>query len=154
MPGIYRSFVTALTRNLVVTTQDALRGVVGSGSVTLILKLIIFTNLLYSEPMNTPPSPDIQLCPVSILEELKAKGYTADLRPADGGRVLCGDPKLDVAAEALTIDEIRRFEGASNPGDSSIIIAASIDGKKGVLMLGYGPAASRCDASVLEKIDS
>lgn len=103
--------------------------------------------------MKAPISPDTQPSPVAVLEELKGKGYTADLRPVEGGRIECRDPKIDVPAQALTIDEVRRFEGASNPGDNSIILAVSVEGTKGALMLAYGPAASKRDADVLELLD-
>ena len=52
------------------------------------------------------------------------------------------------------IDRMQRFEGNEDPSDGEIVVALSCGdcGQRGVLVLGYGPAANPDDQDVLAKL--
>jgi hypothetical protein len=88
----------------------------------------------------------------SALEALRTRGYTASfvvesgrLRLADGGRVFQPDE--------VTIREYRRFEGASDPDDMSIVYALeSSDGIRGTLVDAFGVYASPGVTAVMDRV--
>ena len=85
--------------------------------------------------------PDCQYATLTeAVEELKAQGYSDELTLTEAGlsnRALPLDPAL------FTIDSFHRFEGASDPGDMSILYAISSAelGLKGLLIGEYGAKA-------------
>ena len=87
------------------------------------------------------------------VEELQHKGYTHPL-VAKGGKLVA--PAADVAfdPETLCVDEIHRFEGATDPGDMSILFAISTpdQGIKGTWSSPFGAAASPEAAEVLRAL--
>ncbi|CAN5754022.1 hypothetical protein BH10ACT1_BH10ACT1_13620 [soil metagenome] len=89
---------------------------------------------------------------VDVLAELKADGYEADLRAiGDLGEVRCGACGQASSADTLTDLVERRLEGASDPDDMVLAIGARCPacGERGVMTLGYGPAASEADAAAV-----
>ena len=72
------------------------------------------------------------------LTDLKGRGYTEDFRlHADSLECVSKDRKF--SAENFYVDEFYRFEGMTNPDDSSILFAiSSSDGIKGTLVDAYG----------------
>ncbi len=80
-----------------------------------------------------------------VIDRLTSQGYTEDLnRPENNSLRL--DP------DAYRVDAVYRFEGATNPGDESILYALSSDsyGLKGILVNGYGLSADP-DIAEIEK---
>lgn len=81
---------------------------------------------------------------------LKDRGYTIDFNLTENCLVCHGD-KYDI--DDFEITEMHRFEGNSNPSDESIIYAIeSKDGKKGVLVSGYGISAEGMSAEMARKL--
>ena len=76
------------------------------------------------------------------VNSLTQKGYTEDfsIKP---DCLFCASLQLDLHPENFKIDEFHRFEGESNPDDSSVVYAiSSNDGKlKGTLVDAYGAYA-------------
>jgi len=75
------------------------------------------------------------------IDEYIDKGYTASYRLKNGK---LRDLKTDKCFEVneVTIVDSYRYEGMSNPSDMSIMYALkTVDGRKGTLLLPYGPHA-------------
>lgn len=54
----------------------------------------------------------------------------------------------------FTVDEVYRFEGASNPSDNSILYAITTsDGRKGVLVDGYGLSSGQISDEMMKKLN-
>lgn len=72
------------------------------------------------------------------LTDLKSRGYTEDFKlHSDLLECLTNNQKF--SAENFWVDEFYRFEGMTNPDDSSILFAiSSSDGLKGTLVDAYG----------------
>lgn len=88
------------------------------------------------------------------IDALRAEGYTHEFFIVDDG-VRCPECKSVVLApEAVRIDEVHRFEGASDPDDMSIVFAVSDGpcGLKGVLVSSFGPEVSGPRADVLRRL--
>lgn len=71
------------------------------------------------------------------------------------------DEKIELKAEDQTydthdfnVDKVLRFEGPSNPADNAILYAITTkDGKKGVLVDGYGISSGQISKKMLNKLD-
>ncbi|HET6810858.1 MAG TPA: hypothetical protein VFH50_07610 [Acidimicrobiales bacterium] len=85
-----------------------------------------------------------------VLQSLSGRGYDTDFF-LDGNRVRCGACGGVMSASDLTIDEVYRFEGQSDPGDEMIVVAVECRqcGKRGTLVSAYGPDTSPEEAEVL-----
>ena len=86
------------------------------------------------------------------LTGLKQRGYTEDFN-LDAYCLDCPSLSLRLHPEDFTIDEYYRFEGDSNPDDSSIIYAiSSTSGVKGILVDAYGMYAANLSEEMIRKL--
>lgn len=101
-----------------------------------------------------PGVPSDNVSQVSILRELADEDYTGHLHPEADGTLRCGACDARLAPEELTDVRSRRMEGASDPDDMTLVVAARCPhcGAGGVVVLGYGPNASEADAAVLVRL--
>lgn len=75
---------------------------------------------------------------VSILQELRSKGYECDFRLIDG-KMHCQNSSENFNPDELTIEKVYRFEGDSNPDDMAVLYGIKTNnGKKGVIIDAYG----------------
>lgn len=89
---------------------------------------------------------------VEALHDLKKRGYVEDfnLRPYC---LECPRLQLELGAGEFDINEVHRFEGASNPDDNSVVYAISSDqGVKGVLVDAYGTYANSVTPEMARKL--
>ena len=88
-----------------------------------------------------------------VIEKLTERGFVERFDVRDGQlRALGSGRAFD--AEDLTIREYQRFEGVSNPDDSSIVYAIETrSGTKGVLMDAFGPCANSEVGRLLETVE-
>jgi hypothetical protein len=87
------------------------------------------------------------------IERLRTAGYHLDLFAEAGGRLRCGECDLLFAPDTLTVDEVVRFEGASDPDDEAILFALSAtNGHRGTYNPPYGPDATPEDAVVMRAL--
>ena len=89
---------------------------------------------------------------VDAIDDLRKRGYTEDFR-LKADRLECSALQLEIHPEDFEITEVYRFEGATNPDDSSVLYA--IEGKnglKGVLTDAYGVYADSISTEMLEKL--
>lgn len=71
------------------------------------------------------------------------------------------DDKIEIKSEKETyqinefkVDKVLRFEGASNPDDNAILYAITTEnGKKGVLVDGYGISSGQVSKEMMDKLD-
>jgi hypothetical protein len=76
------------------------------------------------------------------VKELQGRGFTANFEFADG-LVHDVSSRRTFRADELTIIEHHRFEGSSDPDDSSVCYALEAqDGTRGVLVDAYGVYAN------------
>ena len=86
------------------------------------------------------------------LNDLKAEGYVEDfnLKP---DYIECKARNMTLYPSDFTIDKFYRFEGASNPDDSSIVYAiSSKEGLKGTLVSAYGVYADSLTDDMVKKL--
>ena len=82
---------------------------------------------------------------------LKQRGFTLDFNLLENCLV-CGDDKYDV--DKFEIIEVYRFEGNSDPADEAVVYAIqSNNGKKGILVNGYGISADSLSAEMAGKLN-
>lgn len=86
------------------------------------------------------------------IKALQQRGYVQDfnLHPE---WIECPSLKLRLAPEEFHVDEIHRFEGMTNPDDSTILFAiSSATGMKGLLVDAYGVYADALSPVMISKL--
>ena len=94
---------------------------------------------------------------IERLEELKERGFTYDFNmTAHALEVHKEDGiKLNLSPDDFDIVEVYRFEGMTNPSDTSILYAIeSCDGLKGTLLSSYGVYADAMSNEMIKKLDT
>jgi len=88
------------------------------------------------------------------MNELRKEGYTEDFN-LQQNCLECRNGQFKVFANEFKVDKYFRFEGASNPSDSSILYAISSESKnlKGLLVNGYGIYSEPATDEMLEKLE-
>ena len=87
------------------------------------------------------------------INDIKEKGYTLDFN-LDEDKITDLSGKKSYMPEAFNVDKIYRFEGMSNPADNSILYAITTsDGKKGVLVDGYGVSGGQISEELQQKLN-
>jgi Fe2+ or Zn2+ uptake regulation protein len=72
------------------------------------------------------------------LDDLKARGYVDEFNFKDK-YLFCNDKGIQFNPQELKITEVYRFEGATDPEDSSVVYAIESElGLKGVMIDAYG----------------
>lgn len=86
-----------------------------------------------------------------VLEKLHEKGFDHELRMSDHGRLQNTDEQKIYNPEDLTIIKTYRFEGESDPSDSSILyVMEDQQGIKGYVLDAYGAYSSHTEAGFNE----
>ncbi|MCE7043888.1 hypothetical protein [Dyadobacter sp. CY312] len=94
---------------------------------------------------------------IEKLEELKERGFTYDFNLTAHSLELHKDDgiRLNLSPEDFNIVEFYRFEGMSNPSDTSILyVIESCDGLKGTLVSSYGVYADAMSNEMIKKLDT
>ena len=89
---------------------------------------------------------------VEAIKALQTEGYTNDfnLHPE---WIECAPLNLRLSPEEFHVDHIYRFEGMTDPDDSSVLFAISSDkGVKGLLLDAYGMYATSLSPIMLGKL--
>src|SRR5687768_3643005 len=84
-------------------------------------------------------SPDTVTDAVALL---RANGYTADYDLVDG-QLRASDGCPTCAVEAVTVEQLYRFKGDSDPGDEMVVFGLydPASGTRGTLAAAFGPSA-------------
>jgi hypothetical protein len=84
------------------------------------------------------------------VNDLKKRGFDVDFNLHENC-IVCHDDKFNV--EDFEITEVYRFEGNTDPSDEAVVYAIeSKDGRKGVLVNGYGISADVLDGEMAKKL--
>lgn len=90
---------------------------------------------------------------IEAINDLRKRGYEEDLEIKDG-KVNSVSSNFELHPEQFTIDEVYRFEGETNPDDSSVIYAiSSQQGKNGILVDAYGTYAENMTSDLASKLN-
>ena len=88
------------------------------------------------------------------LADLRQRDYTLDYNLVNG-LAHCEQVAEDLWPEELTIREVYRFEGDSNPDDNMVLYALQSrpnPAHKGVLVAAYGPDIETAAADFLQRL--
>jgi len=87
------------------------------------------------------------------IDRLRAKGFEHDYSASITGNLRCGECTAEIDPNLMTIQEIVRFEGVSDPGDASILFALSgTCGHAGLYSAPYGSDSTPEDAAVVSAL--
>jgi hypothetical protein len=85
------------------------------------------------------------------IERLRADGYEHDYFAIGGGTLRCRQCGCEIDASTLTITEVVRFEGESDPEDESVLYGLSTaGGHAGLYSAPYGSNATPEDIAVID----
>lgn len=99
--------------------------------------------------MTAHPSYDTM---TEALNDLKARGYRYDFNIADDC-LACSVLNAQFTQDMFEVDEVYRFEGPTDPADSSVLYAiTSSSGVKGTLVNGFGMYAEALPEALREKL--
>lgn len=89
----------------------------------------------------------------AAVADLEQRGYEYDFNLADDS-IECKALDLRLMPEEFEIDEFYRFEGMTDPADSSVIYAISspVGNLKGVLIDAYGAYSENISPELLDKL--
>lgn len=91
---------------------------------------------------------------VSILDELTENGYTTQFKAGEGTLLSLVTNKKYKPAD-VRINHFYRFEGESNPDDSSIVYAIeTTSGEKGTLIDSYGAYSDQLISAFIDQVKS
>ena len=89
---------------------------------------------------------------VEALDDLRKRGFINDFNLKEYC-IECGRLQLQLHPDDFEIVEVYRFEGITNPDDSSVLYAIEgKDGVKGVLVDAYGVYANPISTELLAKL--
>jgi hypothetical protein len=85
------------------------------------------------------------------IADLKTRGYSGDfnLHPE---WIECPPLNLKLKPTEFHIDEVYRFEGATNPDDSAVLYAISSSEVKGILVDAYGVYAESLSNEMISRL--
>lgn len=90
---------------------------------------------------------------VDAIGRLRHAGYTSDLAARPDGVLLCRSCDSTCVPGRVVVDDVVRFEGNSDPGDSAILVAIRCGcGHSGLFSSAYGVDVSSEDALALRRL--
>ncbi|MCB0668517.1 MAG: phosphoribosylpyrophosphate synthetase [Saprospiraceae bacterium] len=90
---------------------------------------------------------------IQAIEDLKKSGYTYDFNLMDNG-IKCAEITTSFGPNDFNVEHVYRFEGMSNPSDSSILyVIQTLSGVKGLLVDSYGAYSGEVSEELLEKLN-
>ncbi len=93
-----------------------------------------------------------QATATQLLKELRGRGFTADFEP-ERESLKVGHSSRVLKPEELTICELYRLEGESDPDEMSVIYAIeTADGLRGVLIDAFGTYGDPTVGDVLRRV--
>lgn len=85
-------------------------------------------------------------------QDLIKKGYSVNFRVNDDGKLTDNNELIEPSQ--VTLVEFHRFEGVTNPADSTILYAVKTDsGLKGTVIDSYGADGSEVTSAFMNKVE-
>lgn len=105
----------------------------------------------------TPPphvrGPEGELSLAGVVEQFSLAGYDDDFRAEIGG-LRASRARCLHQPEDLVVDQLRRFEGPSNPDDEATVFALTCpDGVRGTYVVPYGAGMPEADAEMVRRLE-
>ena len=86
------------------------------------------------------------------IDSLKKEGYTVNFRIIENG-IMIDNEKREFKPADVKLEEYHRFEGISNPDDSSILYAVETNsGLKGLVVDSYGATGSEAISEFMNRV--
>jgi len=90
---------------------------------------------------------------LDAVARLRAAGYRLEFSARSNGLLQLGGNDELIEASALSVDEIVRFEGDSDPDDEEILVALTTrGGLHGLYSAAFGPSTPSDDVEVLHAL--
>lgn len=87
------------------------------------------------------------------MRRLRDEGYTADFTALADGSLCCGSCGSSCDPSGSAVEQVVRFEGSSDPGDSAILVAVRCScGRAGLFSAAYGVDVAPEDARALRRL--
>jgi hypothetical protein len=87
------------------------------------------------------------------IDRLRADGYEHDFFAVADGKLRCRQCGRELDASRLTITDVVRFEGESDPEDESVLYGLSANGAKaGLYSPPYGSSTTPEDIAVIDAL--
>ena len=140
--------------------KETVDGLVASESVGAIVDPVVEIHLLWvstgasgydCEMVTTSDANSSSATLSELTTQLEQRGYGGQFGVVDADEVRCFSCRATQLARDLSVEEISRTEGTSDPDDMAAVAAVtcSVCGVRGTLVLKYGPASDPDDAEVL-----
>ena len=85
--------------------------------------------------------------------QLLKKGYNINFKVDKAGK-LSDSEDLEFEPSEVILEEVHRFEGMTNPADSSILYAVKTrSGEKGIVIDSYGADGSEVTSDFMNKVE-
>jgi hypothetical protein len=86
-----------------------------------------------------------------VIEAFERLGFTGQFGARPGGVVRCFSCRYDFGPSDVSVESLRRLEGASDPDDMLAVIPLTCPScqRGGTLVVGYGPESSADDSDIL-----
>ena len=89
---------------------------------------------------------------VGAIESLKKLGYTHNFRVTQNG-LLVESKGNSYTADEVELNELQRFEGLTNPSDTSILYAVQTNsGERGLVVDSYGVNGSEATSKFMNRV--
>jgi hypothetical protein len=86
-------------------------------------------------------------------QRLRRCGFDEDFAATAPGQLWCDGCGKNHDPADMVVDEIVRYEGASDPDDQTILLALdSACGRRGLFSAAFGPTAPAREAEVLQRL--
>ena len=90
---------------------------------------------------------------VETINALRKEGYTYDFNIMDH-EIACAEITTSFGPDDFNVKKVYRFEGMSNPDDSSILyVIETLTGVKGLLVDSYGAYSGEVSEELLDKLN-
>lgn len=88
---------------------------------------------------------------VTVLAKFASAGADGSFEVLEGGRVQCEQCGSVCDGSSVSMIDLRRLEGESDPDDAvaAVVLSCPVCSCKGTLVLGYGPQSSPEDSDLL-----
>lgn len=90
----------------------------------------------------------------TAFDQLKERGFTADFEAVPNKLLKIESQDKTFSPQEVIIEEIHRFEGTSNPADTTILYAITAkESTKGILLDAYGADSSSEVADFIKDVE-
>jgi hypothetical protein len=107
-----------------------------------------------SEPTHEPGAPSDYTTLVEVLAAMAADGYAANVTVTEDGLLRCPACGTDSAPRQVSLDAMRRLEGASEPDEMQAALAVRCPtcATRGAVVVHFDPQSTAAESAVLNAL--